>query len=312
MSNQVIISKLNPVKFTKVGFTQAAAYNNPHFDDQQYNDSIPEFWEQKYYVQKFQTTDAIRLQFISNYSPIQIDIVDCDETVITSVVMTKKAADEYNVGYFIYEADISLAAIPEGSYYLQFAAGADTYKSEPIDVKTRHEETVYIEYKHSSYRMGIIFETGYSPAIRVEGRLGRLEKGAKDQMWEDQTLNQSVIDSKSFRVFPFHLGGTFGIPDWVMDKITDIFGCDGVQIDGKYFTKAESGAKFEPNEIEGYPLRGFTVDVRESYNRHSVYVNATIDTGKKIVVAGNIDSDLFGDFAGTSTQIQVLEVQRVL
>ena len=309
MSNQVIISKLNPVKFTKVGFTQSAAYNNPHFDDQQYNANIPEFWEQKYYVQKWQTTDAIRLQFISNYSPLQIDIVDCNEVVITSVVMTKKAADENNAGYFIYEADISMTAIPEGSYYLQFAAGADTYRSEPINVKTKHEGTVYIEYKHSSYRMGVIFETDFAPAIRVEGRLGRLEKGAKDQMWEDQTLNQSIIDGKSFRVFPFHIGGTFGIPDWIMDKITDIFGCDAVQIDGKYFTKAEAGAKFEPHEIEGYPLRGFSVDLRESYNRHSIYINPTIDTDKKIIIMGNIETNFFGEFTGGTNQVQIITVE---
>ncbi len=308
MSSQVLISKLNPVKFTKVGFMQAAAYNTIHFDDGEYNETIPYWWQQKGYAQKWQTTDAIRLQFISNYTPLELKLVGVYDRVQQTVVMAKKAADENNAGYFIYEADMSLAAVTPGCYRLQFAAGADIWRSGPLVIKVKHNNTVYIEYKNSKFKNGIIYETGFAPAIRVEGRLGRLQKGAKDQMWEDQTLNQSIITSKSFRVFPFNIGGKYGIPDDLFDKISDIFGCDSVQIDGKYFTKAKADAEWEPHEIEGYPLRAFSTDVRESYNRHSLYINATMSTEKKVVIMGNIETNFFGEFTGGTNQVQIITV----
>lgn len=287
--------------------SRPAAYNTKQFDKQLYAERILPWYQQKKYFQKWQTTDAIRLQFISDFNPITIELMDMYDIAKISVVMTQKAADENNPGFYVYECDISLAAVPQGCYRMRatFGAGGEKWISEPLDIKTLHKHTVYIEFKHSEYKDGIMYETGFSPAIRVEGWLGRLKVGAQDQMWEDQPLNQSIIESKPFRKWPFHIGFTYGVPDWMLDKLNYIFSCDTTMIDGELFVKHEPGAEFEETVIERYPMRGFVMDLRESINRSYEVIDPDINTDRKVVVVHNIEANLFGDLSSNAATNQV-------
>ncbi len=302
------LSISNPVKFTPKVYGQAAAYNSIPFDMQQYRDRILPWWQKRDYFQKWQTTDAIRLQAISDSAPIRLDVIGKHGRVFSTLVFDRKQQDASNPGTYIFECDLSLASIPEGCYILRvtFGSGGAEWISEPQSIKARHPHTTYIEYKHSrGYNNDLIFRTGFSPAIRVEGWLGRLKKGAKDTIWENQRLNQTVIDSKTYRVWPYHIGFTYGVPDWLYDKLVDIFGMDILSIDGVLYTKAEAGAEFEETVIEGYPLRGYRVDLRENINRSSIIIDSESNMQRKLVVVGNIETNLFGDLSSNASTNQV-------
>lgn len=311
--SRVIISIANPIKFTPRVSNRPAQYNTIPFDEQQYYDRILPWYQQRKYFQKWQTTDAIRLQFIADFNPITVEVVDSFDIARITTIMTQKAVDENNPGFHVYEADISLASLAPGCYRLSvtFGSGGDVWDSEPIEVRTVHKHTVYIEYKNIRYKDGLMYETGFSPAFRVEGWLGRLKTGSKTEIWEDQPLNQSVISSRTYRVWPFHIGFTYGVPDWVLDKLNMILSCTDVMIDGQYFTKAEAGADFEETVIERYPMRGFVIDLRESLNRRARIIDPTMNTERKVVVVHNIETNLFGDLSSNAAtnQVPVLGVE---
>jgi hypothetical protein len=140
---------------------------------------------------------------------------------------------------------------------------------------------------------------------------GKLKPGSRDTIWEDQPLNQTIIDSKNYRVWPYYFGGSFGIPDWILDKLSLIFGLDSTQVDGVFMTKAESNQEFEEKSFENYPLRGFVYPLRETYNRSSKAYDPNVNTNRKLILIGNIDTKLFGDISNyaESNQVPILEFE---
>lgn len=305
--SRVYISRANPIKFVPQTLNRPAQYNSVPFDQQRYADRILPWYQQRKYAQKWQKTDAIRLQFMSDFNPIQVDIYDVYDISRLTTVMTQKAVDVNNPGFYVYESDISLASIPVGCYQIRvtFGTGGDVWVSEPLDIRQKHEHTSYIEFKNSEYKDGMMYETGFSPAIRVEGWLGRLKTGSEDKMWENQPLDQTIITSKTFRVWPFHIGFVYGVPDWILDKLNVIFSCDTVLIDGVQFVKSEPGQDFEETVIEGYPMRGFKLNLRESLNRTFDIIDPNVNTDRKVVVVHNIETNYFGDISSNAATNQV-------
>lgn len=311
--SRIYISKLNPVKQVWENQTLPAQYNEPHFDDMLYEQTIQEWEEHVPYEQKWQTSDAIVQQFTADFSQIQVTLVDDNGNTVHATPMVKKQQNIYNPGFFIYEHNLSLAGIPEGDYRMRTILGTDgdTLISEPLCIREKHHGTKYVQYSHDNYKNDIIFRTGISFNIRFEMIRGRLKPGAQDTMWIDQPLNQTIIDSKTFRVWPFSIGGTYGIPDWLVDKINMIFGLSSTTVDGMYFAKAEAGQDFEEKAIEDYPLRGFIYPLRESFNRSSKTYDPNVNTNKKLVLIGNIDTRLFGDISnnGGVNQVPILDLE---
>jgi hypothetical protein len=119
-----------------------------------------------------------------------------------------------------------------------------------------------LEYRNSRYHEDVIFETGITFSFRVEGAFGFLNPFSADQIYNDQRYNSVVLSSRTYRNFPLSIGGSFGVPDWVIDKINLIFSCNDVKIDSKSYAKA-SDTKFSFNEEDNYPMRGLSFEVRE-------------------------------------------------
>ncbi len=109
-------------------------------------------------------------------------------------------------------------------------------------------------WKNENYRYynDIIFETGFPPSLRVLGKIKYKSPASRDTIYEDQVLNQSILNSVPFRIWELTIGGSSGIPDYLIDKVNRILGCSNLLIDGRLFTKSE-GAKLEERALEDYP-----------------------------------------------------------
>ena len=131
----------------------------------------------------------------------------------------------------------------------------------------------------------------------------------KATVYEDQILNETALRSQKYRVWSLKIGGTpfAGIPDYFADMIGGIIGCSYLYIDGKPFTVNE-GSQMEPVELEGYPMRGWGVEMRDRYTRAAITYENDDPIEGVLAVMVNVDSKGFGNSASGS-QTVVLDVQ---
>jgi hypothetical protein len=211
--------------------------------------------------------------------------------------------------FFIHQTSINLSTLNYGLYKVELSFDTILFESDYFEIVESINDSVYIEYLHKSFYQNVLFETGIKMGIRVPGTIHTMLPKSKDAIYEDQPLNQKMISSRPYRLFKFVIGGSYGVPMWVADKLNRIFGCSTISIDGKYFTKNE-GAAFEPKEEENYPLKGYTLDIRESFARDSIYNSSSVNSQGKIIIIGNIEAKAFGDnYSPNQSYIQLTNVE---
>jgi hypothetical protein len=305
-TNEIIISHLNPQEFSPKFPTVFPQYGSKDLGDYPFQERIQAWQEKVYYKQKWQTSDTMFYQFESNFSPIQIDLYNVlyRDPVVT-IVLNQVAANPQIPGMYIYQGAIQFAGLDEGWYYTELSPGtnpANVQVSEPIELKIKTvEPSIYYEYKHSHFHGDVIFETGIQFAFRVEGSLGKLYPVSDDTFYRDQKLNPYQLSSKPRESYDLSMGGSFGVPDWVVRKINWIWSCDSVMMNGKSYGKDpgnnNSSQGIQINEEDDYPLYGLTMLVAPGINRASKIINPSVDTNKRLLVVAITDGTLFGDLS---------------
>lgn len=275
-TNDVIQPLLNPVKFVDLNPGTVPAYLSRHMDDYFYFETLQPWQEKKRYFQPWQNSDTISLQFLSRLDPMKISLIDIDERIYYSTNMTQGVADADDPTLYIYESATDLSSFDEGLYFLRIECGAPdsggnyalTLISEPIDIAEIHKNSLLFEYYHRVSTGDIIFETGFRPTVRERATLRLKSLSSKDTFFEDQVLDMTLLQSKNFRVWRLSIGGATGIPDYRADLFNRIQGCSTLLIEGKAYTKSE-GATMEDSSAPNYPLRSWSVDLREAENIYS-------------------------------------------
>lgn len=299
MANEIYIPFLNPVTFYEVNPTELPQYLTKHFDSYWQKEQLKDFETQVYYKQKWQTNDTIYLQFESNFAAIGVQLISCTQAVIIDQVATQERENLNMPGFYVYENTISLASVPEGTYFVKLILGDGTTVmiSEPLQVQETWPNTILFEYSNSTFHGDVIFETGIQFGFRCEAFITRLEPANERTSYRDQKMNPTVLKSVPYRKWKLEIGHFTGIPDWVIDKQNWIWSCDDVVVDGKSFAVADGG-QFEENEIDKvYPFRTWTLNIQEGVNRYSKIVNPSINPNKKFIAIGLIDATLFGDLS---------------
>jgi hypothetical protein len=310
MSNYLYIPLMNPVNFYEVDPVELPQYLSRNFDDYAYRYTVKPWEEPVSYCQKFQKSDIINLQFISNFDPISVSIITEHDQTLTTQAANPVRQDKFRPGYFAYQVSFDLDDVPEGVYYFKLLAGgsAAVMISEPILVKEIHLNTIYLQYKNSRYHTGVLFETGIEFNFRVEGSLGHVTPSSRDQFYDDQRYNPTILSSKPFDNYPLSIGGSWGVPDWVIQKINYIFSCNNVMIDGKLYAKT-SDSRITVREEDQYPLRGIEFTVRQGLNRGYKVISPDVDVNQRILIVHSIDSQLFGGIPGGTGTIQVIDLE---
>jgi hypothetical protein len=303
MANEIYFPFLNPLSMYDVNEPDNPAYGSKNMLDHPFVNTVYDWQEPTNYAQKWQQSDTLKIQVQSTFDPLQVDLLGKYGEVVTSLVGNLKLPNKYIIGAFAYEFTLSFAAIPEGVYYLRMSNGNLNELhliSEPICVKAIHPNTVYIQYRHSRYHGDVIFETGITFNFRVEASFDFLKPGANVTSYQDQKANPYILSATPYRVWPLVVGGNRGIPDWVVDKINIIWACNEVRVDGRLFARNESG-NISFNQVEYYPMRAAIIELREGINRGSKIFSPNVDTTKKLLVVGNMETNLFGDLSANSS-----------
>lgn len=315
MDNYLLIPELNPLFFVDKDRSILPQYHTK-FSDQFLDEESRKKW-QGYgrYFQKWQTNDIIELQFMSNVAPITINLYNCKGLRARApLIFTQKQRNRFIPEVFIYEASLALNGLPRGRYQAEITIGdpvVATLQTDWLDIAEDWPDSVLMEFTNSFYYGDTIFGTGYSPSFRVEGWFKKLPPSSKDEIYTDQVLNQRMIYSDPFSVQKFIIGPTIGVPDWTPEKLNWILGCDELFIDGKAFAKAD-GAKWEEEEVDGHPFRGYAINLQEQNRRASrIFPIDPTTGGKKLLVALNVETEGFADTTtgASSNVIQISSVE---
>ncbi len=286
MANIFEFAKANPLKVLwqtdKMAADSGTPYyqgSNPSFnqvnqDDVFYYNAIRYYEVKVGYVQPYQQSDTIFIQFLSSDTTtanFSARLLDINGSVVTKTVTITQQSGTYN-GLKLYTTNVKLYDVAEGIYFLQLVNnGGGTQNlyliSEPFDVKQTHRNTIRIDYRNSFNDQSMIwYSATETPQIRVKGAITEVMPEAKFNVYEDQPLNLEMVSGIAYRSFTLNISyGSIGIPEWLVDKLNRIFLCDTLKVDGKAFTREES-SKFEGKEIATFPLREYTLKLRERYN----------------------------------------------
>lgn len=308
---------INPVEFYDEAFTADPQFNSKHINDYKFADMIYPWQQATIFKQIWQLDNSIRLQFRSDTGPHAWKLYTCEGALIDTDNFDQVLENADNPGEFIYQADIDLTPYTAGNYLLKIEIGVGTgpggapqkiLVSEPLIFSDTFENSLLLQYKNSSFFNEVIFETGFIPEIRLNGRLFYKSPASKDTVYEDQELNETIVESKSYDLYELQLSDELGIPDWMIRKLNMILGCDELIIDGRYFTKSE-GSKLEQTEQEGYPMRGWKIELREQLNRRAKFYSSTGSTDQQLSVVLNTDSKGFVEEETGGSEFQLIDIQ---
>lgn len=318
-SNQFFIPELNPVPFYKTTRENLPKYFTKFLGDFLFKERLYAWQQKDDYLQIWQTTDIINLQFESTFDPIIVKLVDENGYAVITLPALIGMPNKYLPGTYAFEVSMSLADLPTGFYYLQIELGNAGPQQVILISDTQYisseqiENSLLMEYFNSRFHNDVIFETGIKFQYRVFGNFGFLDKARADEIYRDEKYTSTLLTSKSAKQWPVNFGDEFGLPDEAINLIDEIWSCDNVSIDGNLFGIAD-GTKPEYTTIESdniYPKRGMKVTVEAGINRNSKIFAIDTDTSKKLITSIIVDAKVFGDLSnqGSSNTIPVYNIQ---
>lgn len=304
MANILYYSKLNPIRLYLP--TPDKTYHSRHIDDFVFFDTIDRWEDHTPYYQPWESADLIRLQLQADFGPHNINLYNEQGVIVTTVAFQQARQNVDNPNLYIYEVEIDLSALPQGGYQLELVSGIDNplkLVSDWLSICQTHRETISLEYSNTQYHEGVFFDTDYLPSYRVEGCIKLKTPASKDSSYQDQTFDETLLQSTPYNVYELTIGDSRGVPDAVIDTVNRLLSCDTLSIDGRRYSKPE-GARWEVSEEDGVPTRGWKIELREAVNRPSRLFNNNQPVTARISIVINADSKGFGlDTGGTTYEI---------
>lgn len=314
MALLIHIPKINPLHFTQKNYAAPAQYNFKHPDIFQFEDTI-RTWEQNVgWYQPWQLNDSIKLQLHSQIAPVEVKIYDQHGYMIYQVAMQQGLQSFFDPTLFIYELDLSLNIFDEGFYQMEIEFGSpvlNTIVSNIFQIRESYfEDTILCEFFHRKHYADAYFEAGWTSSIRMFGTLDYEKPGSKNTVYEDQEYDTTLLDTKPFDTWRLYTGGPEGIPHWAIMKYNIIMGCSSLKLDGKYFTKATDGVNFEQRDEKEYPMRGWSIELRDKLNRRSqILTGDGAQNTLGLTVSINVESKGFvaDDLGGSYYEVEDIE-----
>lgn len=313
--SSVDVSRLNPLHFVQKGFTPLPQYRSKHLDDYHYPDTSFDWMASPEWIQPFQQNDRLQLQVFSEIGPVAAILLNETGDEVYQSNFAQKQRSFFLPTWFIYELDWDLSIFPEGIYRLQlkFGSGASALYliSNLFFIQEVIDGSYLVEYWHYREKEGIFFETGFKTQVRTFGSLVYDEPGSKNIVYEDQVLDPVLVSSKSFDTWRFYIGDSAGTPDFQLPMWRMIFGCQNVKIDSRLYTRNTDQTQLEKKEEDGYALKGWSIVLRDRYNRGSrkftVDPQAELVTGLNAVITVETKGFVSDDNGGSYYNVPDIE-----
>jgi hypothetical protein len=158
-------------------------------------------------------------------------------------------------GFDVWEANLNLAGLPEGDYDVRLRATDAAFApavavSEPLWLRATHPNTVALDYSNRDNGFGLVFSTGLTPRLRVDGVFFRSAAPAgKLEVHRNSDDSPLLLASTARRLRRLE---TYQLPDWLHEKLFLICRLDNLRVNGQRFSAGE--AAYEWSADAAYPL----------------------------------------------------------
>lgn len=310
--NIVDIAVISPMKFVKQGYANPLPYNTKFMEDWLYADTIPDLYENIPYLQPWQKNDIVYFQALSNYAPHQLELWNCDGNQVDTFALAYKPSSIEASGQKVYEAAVALNGYDEGVYQFKIFSGSpvlETYISEWFGLKEYHPQTILLEYSHDENDHEVVFETGIRFRLRVHGELREYQPGSDRIVFINQRRSITQLAGESFETEKLIIGDSFGVPNYMIKKINNIYLCSQVLHDGKQYVGNEGG-RFEAKREELYPMTGWAWEVRPTDTGTKKRFVADGSQGNPSSVVFNIEQKGFGPISNPASS-NILQIEEI-
>lgn len=247
------------------------------------------------YFQKWQRSDTIKLQCLSDYVPTDVVFHDVfTDQEISNAQWVE--VDTVIVGqtFKCYQLEFSVSNLQTGKYYVKFSytdseSLENILMSEPICVSNSHPNTTLLKYKHSRNDFSIIYDTGIEFQFRVESAIKNYTPGNDRAIYVDQKQNPTLLSATPYRKQLFYIGYGTGVPFWVMDKVNRIQSVDQVSYNNIYYQISE-GAEYELETNDKNDFIGGSIEVQPTDNNFEKYVTQPSDTANTFIPMQKVKS----------------------
>ena len=310
MPNYFEISHLVPLNFVDLNRELPLTYNFKHFDAWKSHEQKLPYEQGDCYYQKWQKNDIIFLQVKSNYDPVFVKVINA---------ITNEEVDNFqmdvmtgSVSSAIYlQAQIALDDYDDGYYKVRLLAGDPIQKileSETFHVMQEHENTLLFNYTNN-VNNNILYETGQYFLYRLEGVIVYDRTVSRRTIFMDQTSNAATVKGTPHRIFKLYTGNNGGMPNWMADKLVEIFDQTSVEIDGKGFSAADS-AELSPSRVQRYAWAQWQMDILETNNSRVKRFETEGLQDKKVAIDYDVNKKLFGPIAGSAND-NTVKIQEI-
>lgn len=305
------VPHLCPVQFVPLNPILNARYHFVQMDADWFANQVKFYIGDADYYQKFQFDDEAAIQVRTNgLGPVRMDLYDCHGEIVRTVSLNQIENDAIITPNVLFEGTMTFADLDEGIYAIVLTAGTgetlSQFISEKIYLKEDWPMTLLFEYTNNRNKQSTIFNSGYSPSIRVEGWISDFEPGGKFATYEDQPADIQLLNGIPFRKYKLNIGINDGVAPWVIDKINRIMLLTSTKIDGLAYTR-NADAQFEKTDVPGWPMKYWSLEIREAANRDSVTLDVNGELNSDLTVVYNINTRAFGD-GSEDNIVQVTEI----
>ena len=217
-AKQFIYAPINPIPLLPPA-NFPAQYNTVPFDYYLFPNQIP-------YAQKYQTTDVVTLQCLSDWVPT-LKIRDDLGIVRQTINPVTPANGILNQTYTLYQFEIDWNVLGAGIWFPEISYTDDTptlqvwsigqydANGRPmryVVVQDVHEGTLLFEYTNSRNDFSAIFNpTDIVFRLRVEGQIAEYSPVSDDIIYTDQEYNVTKLSAIPRREFNLYVGSNLGL-----------------------------------------------------------------------------------------------------
>jgi hypothetical protein len=298
--------KANTIQMVPTGIVPTTKYHQVQPDKEWFAEHVQDWQTPSDYFQKVQQGDIIYLQLHRQDSnDTELYIYDCTMQQVAEIgiadfiiypadsgsVYTRSDGTTVPLAVHTWAFNFAEFELLDGQYYLycpvKFYVDDEViatrpWISEPLDVRSEHENTILLEVSNLTNKGDIIWKyTGYGKGAyfpmpkmggRVEGSIKDITKyTSSDNYFKEQDYEQRNTSSTPWVVKQLYVGDDSGIPPYLIEKLNIYMSSDVVRIDGRRYIKDE-GAEWVIGESFSYPLYNAAIDIQD-YNRQDSFTD---------------------------------------
>jgi hypothetical protein len=221
------------------------------------------------YIQKFAVGEEIRIQFNSKDTGFEAKYINEKEveTSLTERLSQLKISEVDGTRLF----EIAFTVDTPGLYRFELANGLADPVETYFRIKEKEElkETVLLSYTHRENEYDTIFfnsdGTRKTFNFRIEGGIypGDKTQHVENEIFRDQRFNPYQTAAIAYEVSVLTIGASDGVPQWVGNKINNIFLLSDVEVDGVRSVRNESSTAELISTGVGNPLYVHKISIEQ-------------------------------------------------